>query len=271
MDRQGREGGRADGGGYDEGGVGTDDVAYSSGEFSPFVLVCHRFDFPFLQVYGVVTLGDESFIYLEDLPGSLLSNKWHTLSQPRLEHVFLNLRHVLHVLSTTYAPANTPVGAIGGSNLHALARRDEDWEPRTSPPVLPSSAALESWLHDLFLAGRQRFVSVKRQEAKWRRNITSKFNLSSPLVLVHGDFQAHNILIDDEGQITGLIDWEYGGWYPAWVETFPAAVALRQGAGPKTARLAEEVFGAAGMPLHSYRALIELHVAVRAALYSVIS
>ncbi|KAL4786500.1 hypothetical protein BJX76DRAFT_321049 [Aspergillus varians] len=34
----------------------------------------------------------------------------------------------------------------------------------------------------------------------------------------HGDFKAHNILVGDDGHLTGFIDWESGGWYPEYWE-----------------------------------------------------
>jgi hypothetical protein len=34
----------------------------------------------------------------------------------------------------------------------------------------------------------------------------------------HGDIKHHNILVDEEGHITGLIDWESAGWYPEFGE-----------------------------------------------------
>jgi hypothetical protein len=35
------------------------------------------------------------------------------------------------------------------------------------------------------------------------------------IVFSHGDLSQHNIMVKD-GQITGLLDWEYAGWYPEY-------------------------------------------------------
>lgn len=42
-----------------------------------------------------------------------------------------------------------------------------------------------------------------------------------PLVnstFTHGDFKAHNILIGDDGHLSGFLDWESAGWLPEYWE-----------------------------------------------------
>jgi aminoglycoside phosphotransferase len=46
------------------------------------------------------------------------------------------------------------------------------------------------------------------------------------VVFTHGDFKAHNILIDDEGHLSGFLDWECAGWCPEYWEF---ATAMRFG------------------------------------------
>lgn len=44
------------------------------------------------------------------------------------------------------------------------------------------------------------------------------------VVFTHGDIHSRNVLVDEDGHITGLLDWESAGWYP---EYFDFTVALR--------------------------------------------
>ncbi|KAF3482118.1 uncharacterized protein GIQ15_04877 [Arthroderma uncinatum] len=37
---------------------------------------------------------------------------------------------------------------------------------------------------------------------------------SHRVTFTHGDFKAHNILVDDDGHLSGFLDWESAGWYP---------------------------------------------------------
>lgn len=38
------------------------------------------------------------------------------------------------------------------------------------------------------------------------------------VTFTHGDFKAHNILVDDDGHLSGVLDWESAGWYPEYWE-----------------------------------------------------
>lgn len=37
-------------------------------------------------------------------------------------------------------------------------------------------------------------------------------------VFTHCDFKAHNILVGDDGHLSGFLDWESAGWYPEYWE-----------------------------------------------------
>ena len=34
------------------------------------------------------------------------------------------------------------------------------------------------------------------------------------IVFTHGDLAPRNVLVLEDGTVSGLIDWEYAGWYP---------------------------------------------------------
>ena len=45
----------------------------------------------------------------------------------------------------------------------------------------------------------------------------------SKFVLTHGDLAARNIMVQD-GRITGIVDWEYSGFFPEYMEYALATV-----------------------------------------------
>lgn len=51
---------------------------------------------------------------------------------------------------------------------------------------------------------------------------------SHQITFTHGDFKAHNILIGDDGHLSGFLDWESAGWYP---EYWDFTTAMRYGKG----------------------------------------
>ncbi|KAF5863931.1 hypothetical protein ETB97_009038 [Aspergillus alliaceus] len=48
------------------------------------------------------------------------------------------------------------------------------------------------------------------------------------ITFTHGDFKAHNILVGDDGHLSGFLDWESAGWYPEYWEY---TTAMRFGKG----------------------------------------
>jgi thiamine kinase-like enzyme len=42
------------------------------------------------------------------------------------------------------------------------------------------------------------------------------------VVFTHGDFKAHNILVGDDGHLSGFLDWESAVWYPEYWESTKA-------------------------------------------------
>ncbi|KAK7212614.1 hypothetical protein V2G26_019792 [Clonostachys chloroleuca] len=63
--------------------------------------------------------------------------------------------------------------------------------------------------------------------AKWRlRRHVKKDRARSTegrFVLTHGDLSPRNIMVED-GKITGIIDWQFSGFFPEWVEHANATV-----------------------------------------------
>lgn len=44
------------------------------------------------------------------------------------------------------------------------------------------------------------------------------FNMPHGILFTHGDFKAHNILIDKDDNLSGFLDWECAGWCPEYWE-----------------------------------------------------
>ncbi|KAI5118014.1 hypothetical protein M0805_003451 [Coniferiporia weirii] len=55
----------------------------------------------------------------------------------------------------------------------------------------------------------------------------SMIEVQHPIVFTHGDLQDHNIMVHN-GHISGIIDWEYAGWFPDYWEYTQMFRALSQ-------------------------------------------
>ncbi|RAK97506.1 uncharacterized protein BO80DRAFT_482083, partial [Aspergillus ibericus CBS 121593] len=45
------------------------------------------------------------------------------------------------------------------------------------------------------------------------------------IVFTHGDFRLANIMVHD-GHVTGIVDWEYSGWYPRILGILPGTLCV---------------------------------------------
>ncbi|GKZ30000.1 hypothetical protein AbraIFM66950_007429 [Aspergillus brasiliensis] len=47
------------------------------------------------------------------------------------------------------------------------------------------------------------------------------------IVFTHGDLRHANIMVNDDGKVTGIVDWEFSGWYPEYWEFAKALYVWR--------------------------------------------
>jgi aminoglycoside phosphotransferase (APT) family kinase protein len=51
-----------------------------------------------------------------------------------------------------------------------------------------------------------------------RRQISKAHSVKHDIVFTHADLNLRNILVDEMGRISGIVDWECAGWYPEYWE-----------------------------------------------------
>ena len=67
----------------------------------------------------------------------------------------------------------------------------------------------------LSLASSHGFAS--REEYEKTLALAKKIlDMPHRIVFTHGDLKAHNILVNDEGHLSGFLDWECAGWCPEY-------------------------------------------------------
>ncbi|MCJ1402549.1 hypothetical protein MMC11_005769 [Xylographa trunciseda] len=94
-----------------------------------------------------------------------------------------------------------------------------DGSPATKDPLLkdlddpPKPLCTEEALRDRI---HQRYLRYAAQ--RYADTLPSMLPRSNVSVFHHGDIAPRNIMVDESGHITGIIDWELAGWYPDYWE-----------------------------------------------------
>jgi hypothetical protein len=67
-----------------------------------------------------------------------------------------------------------------------------------------------------------------KKEPAWREELKAEYpGYAAPYVLTHGDLNTGNIMVHD-GHVSGIIDWEYAGYYPDWWESTTAMTVIEE-------------------------------------------
>ncbi|CAI6342013.1 unnamed protein product [Periconia digitata] len=140
----------------------------------------------------------EHLIRMDFIPGSPLDEIWPTVTTEEKDSICVQLRNMLTAMRA--APWET--GVIGSCSGGA-ARDLRTYTDYTDGPYNDEAAFNESFYLDL-LKGTPRLV---------RSALLQQLRDDHRIVFSHGDIVQHNILVEN-GKVTGLIDWEYAGWYP---------------------------------------------------------
>ncbi|KAF8803983.1 kinase-like protein [Phlegmacium glaucopus] len=182
-------------------------------EHSMLHYVAHHTSIPVPQSLGFVVIGDTSYMFTTFIPGETLERRWPTLTKDqktfvcsRLNDIMSELRHVAH-------SASTPLGSL--SVPHVCK------DMRMTLSVSSPDLSAVSQFHD-FLVSRP-FRGVSMGYLRWLRSLLRD---DYRITLTHGDFHPRNVMVVDEPNgdicVSGIIDWEMGGWYPEYWEMYKA-------------------------------------------------
>ncbi|OAX34147.1 kinase-like protein [Rhizopogon vinicolor AM-OR11-026] len=144
------------------------------------------------RALGLVTLGQTSFMFMSFIRGDTLEKQWLNDKQKQaiqttLNHMLLSLRSISFMFLRTADKSIYTEAEFNGLLLSS-----------TNPRIPPGYC-------------------------KWLRSLLKE---DHRIVLTYGDFHPRNIMVVDElgGNIgvSGIIDWEMGGFYPEYWELLKA-------------------------------------------------
>lgn len=141
-------------------------------------------------------------IEMSPVQGTTLEKTWDTMDEKTKESVCHQIwDYISQIRSIPSQYEGIFQCAADGS-----PSRDPVLEDLQSPPrPLRSDSDLRARIYERYLhcGGR-----------RYEHELPNMLPKSDRAVFAHGDIAPRNIMVDENGKITGLIDWEWGGWYP---------------------------------------------------------
>ncbi|RMZ77658.1 hypothetical protein DV738_g4251, partial [Chaetothyriales sp. CBS 135597] len=162
---------------------------------------------PVPKIYKVYPAADgQQHIVMERLPGTCASQVVKDWSQDQKETFSRDLADCLHQLRTLQPPSPRFIGSA--------ASKGQLIDDRLSlNPCGPFNSIADFHTYLRFGRPLDHWVGVDdvtKVHTRPENNYTPTFS--------HSDLCPKNILVAPDGHITGVVDWEYAGWYPDYWE-----------------------------------------------------
>ncbi|EMR83500.1 hypothetical protein ACHAQE_011203 [Botrytis cinerea] len=141
------------------------------------------------------------FWFMEKTPGKTLYEVWGELDEEKMKSLAKEvIEYLAQARKFTSTKPENPDGSLIRDNLlnpsgvTFVSEDAEEWWARNEPRL------------------------DQYTKSRWKNmNVIENYPVKGPYVLTHGDLDGSNILVKD-GHISGIIDWEYGGYLPEWWE-----------------------------------------------------
>jgi Phosphotransferase enzyme family len=182
-------------------------------------LARHAPDFPAPKPHGLVTLGKYTVIFMSYIPSMTLEEAWPSMTHDQKASVQSQLDDIFQKLRQLKQPDGSPLGGMGTEGVKDLHREDY-----RSDQVIVTAADFENWKFSLSHFATDQYI-------KFLRSFLPPPAAES--VFSHGDLRPANIMVDvnesGDYSVTGIIDWEDGGFYPEYHECTKATNTLNSG------------------------------------------
>lgn len=147
-------------------------------------------------------------IHMSIIPGKSLDTKWATLHDDSKRSVCIKLWDMIAEWRKIPRP----------SKLNGLFQCLADGSPSRDPLLQDLKDPPRPIFNDSELRERiyERYLNCGG--LRYENTLPDMLPRSSESVFTHGDLAPRNIMVDDHNYITGILDWEYAGWYPDYWE-----------------------------------------------------
>lgn len=155
------------------------------------------------------------FILMERIKGKTLEETWPTMSTADKERIAGQTAEYLLQLRKLQSPQMQSIA--GGPVYDAFLDMGSD----TYTPHGPISSDDGLW-EDMQAAG------LEKLPERARASLRKRMPAVGPFTFTHGDLTNVNIIVNDDGNLAGIIDWEWSGFFPAWWEFAVSSMAHSQ-------------------------------------------
>ncbi len=186
----------------------------------------HCSDIPAPTPLGMLEINGKSLIFMSYIPGETLEKVWPSLSRRQKIIVQANLDQILPKLRSYELQPGALWGGLGGEGCI-----DSRFNVRQSKEAIRNSRDFESFYFSNPKYGGDIWITLLRQ---LYGNMRLGYSAGhSDCVLTHADLRPANIMVefkpDSDIAVSGIIDWECSGFYPAWWETVKAMTLIGDG------------------------------------------
>jgi len=167
---------------------------------------------PVPKVYCSFLHKNRAYIVMERIQGEELSKAWKNMSKESIDGVLAQLGKIFQQLRALNPPGMGVESCIGGSLYDSRIPRGN---PRFGP--FKSIQDFHFWLRQDFTPES---LKDREQDQDWhdlQHMMSEQDGLWSPPTFTHGDLNPSNVIVR-EGNVVGIIDWEFSGWYPQYWE-----------------------------------------------------
>ena len=148
------------------------------------------------------------FLIAERIPGTPLNELWSTLSECDKDSY---AKQTVEYLSQLRVLCSTKIQNIHEEPVYsAFLFRDGYGIPHG-----PLSSDEQLW--------DEMAKSLQNVPLDVRNRLRQRMPAAQPYTFTHGDLTAKNIIVQD-GRVTGIVDWESSGYFPAWWEFASTAI-----------------------------------------------
>jgi hypothetical protein len=178
-------------------------------------LEMHTPTVPAPRPLGLIDMNGVSLIFISYIPETTLREIWAQLHYSQKISVQNQLNQILTDLRSLPFPNGIPLGGVGGEGCKDARRHLR----RSTVPIMNIDDFENFQLPDPNFTGHI-LVKLLRQLSPLRQ---SSPPLTIKCVFTHGDIRPDNIAVkltaNGDCLVTGLLDWEYSGFYPEYYES----------------------------------------------------